>query len=91
MVFLSPSGGAVPPVGCHWHPFGAAFGGGKRIAKKKFGAPAAPHSFESFRRVMRFPNMCLVLKFDNGKVVSRANEQTDIITDRVTQPSSSVL
>jgi len=26
---------------------------------------------------MRIPNMCLVLKLDNGKVVSIANEQTE--------------
>ena len=31
--------------------------------------------------------MCLVLKLDNGKVVSIANEQTD----RITEPSSIVL
>ena len=45
--------------------------------KKKIGAPSAPHSFNNFRRVMRVPNMCLVLKLDNGKVVSIANEQTE--------------
>ena len=39
------------------------------------GAPVAPHSFKNFRRVMRIPNMCLVLKLDNGKVVSIANGQ----------------
>ena len=60
-----------------------AFGGGK---KKKFGAPMAPHIFQNFRKVMRIPNMCLVLKLDNGKVVSIANGQTD----RITEPSSTV-
>ena len=35
------------------------------------------HNFKNFRRVMRIPNKCLVLKLDNGKVVSIANEQTD--------------
>ena len=35
--------------------------------------------------------MCLVLKLDNGKVVSIANEQTDRVTDRVTEPSTTVL
>ena len=50
-----------------------AFGGGK----KKIGAPAAPHSFKYFCRFMRIPNGCLVLKLDNGKVVSIANEQTE--------------
>ena len=49
-----------------------AFGGGKR--NKKFGATAAPHNFKNFYRVMKIPNMCLVLKLDNGKVVSIANE-----------------
>ena len=56
---------------------GAAFGGGKRMKIKKFGAPWVPHSFKKFRRVMRIPNICLVLKLDNGKVVSIANEQTE--------------
>ena len=36
---------------------------------------------------MRIPNICLVLKLDNGKVVSIANEQNH----RVTEPSSTVL
>ena len=36
---------------------------------------------------MRIPNMCLVLKLDNGKVFFLANGQTH----RVTQPSSTVL
>ena len=35
--------------------------------------------------------MCLVLKLDNGNVVSIANEQTDRVTDRVTEPSTTVL
>ena len=65
-------------------PFGTAFGCGKR---KKNWTPAAPHSFKNFRRVMRIPNMCLVLKLDNEKWVAIANEQTD----RVTEPSSNVL
>ena len=50
-----------------------------------FRAPSAPvlgiafgaHSFKDVRRVMRIPNMCLVLKLDNGKVVSIANGQTE--------------
>ena len=58
---------------------------------KPFGAPTAPllggvcgpHSFKNFRRVLRIPNMCLVLKLDNGKVVSIANEQTESQTDRI--------
>ena len=51
-----------------------------------FGAPSAPHSFKNFRRVMRVPNMCLVLKLDNGKVVSTANEQTESQTESCQHP-----
>ena len=40
---------------------------------------------KNFRRVMRIPNMCLVLKLDNGKVVSIANRQTDRQSDRAIQ------
>ena len=43
--------------------------------------------FKNLSRAMRIPNMCLVLKLDNGKVVSIANGQTD----RITEPSSTVL
>ena len=50
-----------------------------------FRVPSAPvlgvacgaHNFKNVRRVMRIPNMCLVLKLDNGKVVSIANGQTE--------------
>ena len=35
---------------------------------------------------MRIPNMCLVLKLDNGKVVSIANEQTDRKTESHSHP-----
>ena len=55
-------------------PFRAAYDGGKR--RKKIGSPAAPHSFQDFRRVMRIPNMCLVLESDNGKVVYIADDKT---------------
>ena len=43
-------------------------------------------------RAMRIPNMCL-LKLDNGKVVSIANEHNYRQTDRITitEPSSTVL
>ena len=61
------------------------------VKEKKIGAPAVPHSFKIFRRVMRIQNIYLALKLDNRKGVSIANEQTDRITDRVTQLSSSVL
>ena len=64
--FPSPSGGAAPSET-------AAFSGGE----KKSGAYSAPNGLKNFRRSMRIPNMSLVLKFDNGKVVSIANEQTE--------------
>ena len=64
----------------------AAFGGGK-MKYTKFGALRVRHwgrrrkkkSFlkKNFRRAMQIPNMCLVLKLDNGKVVYIADEQTD--------------
>ena len=51
-------------------------------AKKKIKAPGAPHSCkENVRGIMRIPNMCLVLKLNNEKVVSIAKEQTDAQTD----------
>ena len=39
------------------------------------GACGAPNGFKNVTRSMRIPNMCLVLKLDNGKVVSIANGQ----------------
>ena len=50
-----------------------------------FRVPSAPllggawgaHSFKYYCRLMRIPNICLVLKLDNGKVVSIVNGQTD--------------
>ena len=65
--------------------------GGAAVKYKKIGAPVAPHSFKNFRSVMRIPNMCFVLKLDNGKVVSIANKQIHRQTDRITEPSSTVL
>ena len=47
---------------------------------------AAPHIFQNFRRVMRIPNMCLVMKLDNGKVVSIANEQNHRQTESQKHP-----
>ena len=44
-----------------------------------------------FRRAMKIPKMCLVLKLDNGKVVYIAHEQTDRHTDRRTDTPSTVL
>ena len=44
------------------------------VEKKKIGVPAALHSFGNFRRVVMIQNMCLVLKLDNGKVGSIADE-----------------
>jgi len=65
-----------------------------RPRRPMFRAPSAPllggacgaHSLKNFRRVMRIPNMCLVLKLDNGKVVSIANGQTDRITEWPNHP-----
>ena len=42
---------------------------------KIWGTFGAPNGFKNLTRFMRIPNMCLVLKFDNGKVVSIANGQ----------------
>ena len=61
----------IKTLGCLWRPM--------------FRAPSGPflvgacgaHKFKNFRRVMRIPNMCLVLKLDNGKLVAIANEQTE--------------
>ena len=50
-------------------------------------APSAPHSFISFRRVMRIPNMN-VLSFEIGQRESGFYSER---TDRITQSSSSVL
>ena len=36
---------------------------------------------------MRIPNMCLVLKLDNGKLVSIANGQTDRQTESPNHPA----
>ena len=88
--FRAPS---ARPLGRRRRPFPAAFGGGKTKTNKKFGAPQTPllggtcgaHSFKNFRRVMRIPNMCLVLKLDNGKVVSIVNGQTESQTHRTIQ------
>ena len=53
---------------------------------KKIGAPpaslsggacGAPNGFKNVTRSMRIPNMCLILKSDNGKVVSIVNGQSD--------------
>ena len=44
---------------------------------------------------MRIPNICLILKLDNGKMVSIAkgqnHRQTETQTDRITEASSTVL
>ena len=55
-------------------------------AKKKriWGAFGAPNGFKNVTRSMRIPNMCLLLKLDNGKVVSIANGHSD----RITEPHS---
>ena len=57
--------------------------GDKKIINKIWGAFGAPNGFESVTRSTKIPNMCLVLKLDNGKVVSIANEQTDVTSSTV--------
>ena len=62
---------------------------GFEIGQRESGVPTAlhvsgaggAHGFKDFRRVIRIPNMYLVLKLDNGKVVSIANEQNHRRTD----------
>ena len=53
---------------------GRPTGSGDKFFLKKvvFGAP---DGFKNLTRFMRNPNMCLVLKLDNGKMVSIANGQ----------------
>ena len=63
---------------------------GKGNAAEKgpvWGAFGALNYFKKFRCAMRIPNMCFVLKLDNGKGVSIADEQNH----KVTEPSSTVL
>ena len=52
-----------------------------------YGNLRRPNGLYSFRRALRIPNKCLVLKLDNGKVVSIANEQIH----RQTEPPSTAL
>ena len=59
---LSASGGA-PPLAA--------------VRKRFWGTADAPNGIDNFRRAMKIPNMLTVLKLDNGKVVSIADEQTD--------------
>ena len=75
--FPSPSWAAAPIWETKW--------ANKKL--KNWGAQGAPNGFKNLTRSMMIPNMCLVLKLDNGKEVSIANEQTD----RITEPSSTVL
>ena len=85
----------------------AAFSGDKKWIRifflrcPKFRAPlapllggtySAPNGSKNFTCAMRIPNMCLVLKLNNGKVVSIANEQdADTQNYRRTEPPSTVL
>ena len=59
----------------------AAFGGDKKKLGCLWcpvqGAMQHPKWFKYLTRSMRIPNMCLVLKLDNGKVVSIANGLSD--------------
>ena len=53
----------------------AAYGGDKKMSKKISGASGAPIDFKGVTCSTRIQNMSLVLKSDNGEVVSIANEQ----------------
>ena len=44
--------------------------------KKNCGTCGAAEGFNNSTREMRIPNICLVLKLDNGKLISIAHEQT---------------
>ena len=69
-------------------PIQDSFGGGKKNKSYILGRLRRTKLSSYFRRTMSIPNMCLlVCKFDNGKLVSIANEQTH----RITEPSSTVL
>ena len=78
----------------------AALGGEKKKLGPKFrahpaplsgGACGAPNGFKNVTRSTRIPNMCLVLKLYNGKVVSIANGQNDRIIDGQTDVTSSTV
>ena len=47
---------------------------------KKLAAINKKNGFKTLTSAMRVPNMCLVLKLDNGKVIFIANEQSDRAT-----------
>ena len=64
----------------------AAFGGDKKIDNKIWDAFGAPNDFNNVTRSMRIPNMCLVLKSENGKVVSITNEQNHRQTESCQHP-----
>ena len=51
-----------------------------------WGTCGAPNGFKNLTRSMRIRNMCLVLKLDNGKVVSIANGQIDRQTESHSHP-----
>ena len=66
-----------------------------RLRRPKFRAPPvllpwgdcdAPNGFKNVTRSMMIPNMCLVIKLVNGKVVSIANRQTNRITESPNHP-----
>ena len=75
----------APPLGKdnvkkNWGPLestGSAALGGDKKEKLYWSTCGAPDGFKKLSRSMRIPNMCLVLKLDNGKVVSIADEQTE--------------
>ena len=58
--------------------------------KKNWDSCDAPNGFNYFHRAMRIPNMCLVLKLDNGKMISIADQQNHRQTDKATQSRISI-
>ena len=61
----------VPHIWGVWGaPLGAAASAAFSGDKKNWATSGAPNGFKDWTRAMMIPNMCLVLKLDNGKVVS---------------------
>ena len=77
---------SAPPLGRLGRPFGQPPLSAAVKEKKNWGAFGAPNGFQNVTRSMRIPNMCLVLKSDNGKVVSIANGQNHRQTESPNHP-----
>ena len=86
-----PPSAAVKEKKKNWGAMGAPVGasayaafGDEKI--KNSGAYGASNGFKNVTRSLRIPNMCLVLKLDNGKVVSIANGQNHRWTESPNHP-----